>query len=41
VALLVVLLVKVPHAVPVHAVPDMLQETPWLLESFDTLAVKP
>lgn len=35
----VVLFVNVPHAVPVHVVPDMLQVTPLLLESFATVAV--
>ena len=36
----VVLLLKVPHAVPLHEVPDMLQLTPLLLESLLTVAVK-
>lgn len=36
----VVEFVKVPQAVPAQAVPDMLQVTPWLLESFATVAEK-
>ena len=30
--------VKVPHALPVHAAPDRLHVTPWLFESFETVA---
>jgi len=40
VAVVVVVLVKVPQAAPVHAVPETLQVTPVLLESFATVAVK-
>jgi hypothetical protein len=36
----VVVFEKVPQAVPLHDVPDMLQLTPSPLESFATLAVK-
>ncbi len=36
----VVTLVSVPHAVPVQAVPDTVQVTPLLPESFATAAVK-
>jgi hypothetical protein len=35
-----VLFVKVPQAVPVHAVPESVQVTPLLLESLLTVAVK-
>ncbi|MGD0922782.1 MAG: hypothetical protein ABSA70_13595 [Terriglobia bacterium] len=39
-AVVAVVLVKVPQAAPVHAVPETLQVTPLLLESFATVAVK-
>jgi len=39
VAALVVVLVKVPQAVPVTPVPEQLQVTPLALESFSTVAV--
>ena len=39
VAVLVVVLVKVPQAVPVIPVPEALQVTPLPLESFSTVAV--
>jgi hypothetical protein len=34
------MLVKVPQAAPVHAVPDIVQVTPLLLESLLTVALK-
>jgi hypothetical protein len=37
----VVTLVKVPQVLPRHADPEILQLTPWLLESLATVAVKP
>jgi hypothetical protein len=40
VAEVVVLLVKVPQAVPLHDEPDMPQLTPLLVESLLTVAVK-
>jgi hypothetical protein len=38
VAVVVVVLVKVPQAVPVHPAPEALHVTPFALESFSTVA---
>ena len=40
-ALVAVVLVKLPHAVPLQAAPETCQVTPWLAESLVSVAVKP